>query len=49
MKIMIMKSSRIAWYKNKIGKTFKVQIMNEKGYRTKDGFINKDDAVVIEK
>lgn len=48
MKIIIMNGSKSSWYKDKIGKVYKVQAVKEDGYITKDGLVLKLHAEVIE-
>ncbi|MET7041057.1 hypothetical protein WBZ18_03540 [Clostridium botulinum] len=50
MKVIIMKcSNKDFWYKNKIGKTYKVEKLTypAKDYISKDGIIRKEDAEEI--
>lgn len=49
MKILIMSYNNSSWYKNKLGKVYKVQAVKENSYVTKDGLISKKDVEVIEK
>lgn len=46
---MIMDCSKSSWYKDKIGKTYKVVREKAYSYLTKDGEVSKKDAEVIEK
>ncbi|NMA58162.1 hypothetical protein [Clostridium cochlearium] len=51
MRIMILKSSNdYYWYKNKVSARLNVFALDKRGnYKTKEGVILKEDAVVIEK
>ncbi len=49
MQIIIMSYSSYSWYKNKIGKVYKIQSVQDGNYVTKDGTINKGDAEVVGK
>lgn len=52
MKIIIMNcDNKYFWYKDKIGKTYKVEQLSwpEKDYITKVGIVRKSDSQVIER
>lgn len=48
IKIIIMSCSNGSWYKEKIGKVYKVQAIKGNTYITKDGAVLKKNAEVIE-